>query len=166
MLQWLQKLFYNRRIRKELDTKDISQIKLDHELINEANRKRVHEINLKGYQATFPGIENYQFLYDDIVILSGARYYTYNTKVLAKEGDQVLFLLEPSNPHSDHAVKVVTLNGHTIGYVPDDFSESIFNELVKRFYYEVHVDWIDNSNWDYPEIHVSAKVYGPKKSPN
>lgn len=161
MFNWLKNHLYNRKVSKALDANDLAGIVLNHDLINEENRKRIHAINLEGYRGTFAEIDQYKFQYDDYISVAGARFHRNGNNLLVKEGDQVLFLLEPSNKHSSHAVKIVNLSGHTIGYVPEELSESIFDELVGKMYYEGHIALINESEWMYPQIDVKVKVYGP-----
>lgn len=46
-----------------------------------------------------------------------------------KVGDKLQFILEPTNPYDRYAIKIVTMDGKTIGYVSKDYNKTIFNEI-------------------------------------
>lgn len=55
-------------------------------------------------------------------------------RVLAglREGQELVFVPDPTNPYDSHAVKVMTTSGVQVGFVPRERNSAIFNNLIHR----------------------------------
>ncbi len=47
-------------------------------------------------------------------------------------GEPLLFIPDPNNPYDDHAVKIQTVSGADIGFIPKEKNHNIFEALIKH----------------------------------
>lgn len=47
-----------------------------------------------------------------------------------KVGQELRFVPDPSNPYDNHAVKIMTLSGVQVGFIPKEQNYTIFNNLM------------------------------------
>lgn len=161
MLSWIKKFFYNRKIARAIESGQ--KIKLDHDLINDTNKRRIEKLNIEHYRAQYSGLADYDLFYEDYIRLAGPRHYTYNGKLLVKEGEQLMFFQEPDNPYGNHTVLVTNLGGQAIAHIPTTESAAIYDGLEMDYYYEAFVALIDLHEPAFPQIDVDIKVFRPKK---
>ena len=75
--------------------------------------------------------------------INGSRYVDniYQLSKELKEGDHVRLVLEPENPYDERAIRVDTLGGEKLGYVPRRANEILFNLMnAGKHVYGVVVD--------------------------
>lgn len=68
-----------------------------------------------------------------------------------KIGDKLRFQPEPTNPYDYHAVRIISEDGESIGYVPKERNEQIFQNIVyAKMFFKISVASItggDDTNY-------------------
>lgn len=95
--------------------------------------------------------------------IAGWRYYEGEKHLHNIAVDTKLLLeLESNNRQDPHAVKVITIDGYHLGYVPAFFSEFLTKVLNEKCFLEVKIDRIDKNA--IPQLKVNVTVSGKLKS--
>lgn len=51
-----------------------------------------------------------------------------------KTGEEVILQPDPTNPYDNHAVKILTTEGKSLGFIPKEHNSTIFSDLINRKY--------------------------------
>lgn len=65
-----------------------------------------------------------------------------------KVGDELKFLMEPTNPYDNYAIQIVTLDGKQIGYASNEYNQEIFKKLKNGKKYKLIVLNITGGGFD------------------
>jgi len=66
-----------------------------------------------------------------------------------KVGQELRFVPDPTNPYDKHAVKIMTLSGVQVGFIPREYNSVIFNNLMRgNGTYKVYVSAVTGGGFD------------------